>query len=74
MSKYQIRQPLTSPDRLLRLPNVIAITGMSRSELYRRMAAGTFPMPVKLGIRMSAWPAGEVMSWIEAQIIACRAP
>jgi prophage regulatory protein len=55
---------------LLRLPQVKARTGLSRSELYRRMAAGDFPQPVKLGTRASAWPESEVSAWCEARIAA----
>lgn len=55
---------------LLRLPQVQARTGLSRSEIYRRIAADppTFPAPVKLGERASAWPEHEVAAWCEARI------
>lgn len=55
---------------LERLPWVRARTGLSRSEIYRRVAAGTFPAPVKLGERASAWPASEVDRWISERIAA----
>lgn len=57
---------------LLRLPEVIARTGLSRSEIYRRIAANppSFPAPVKLGERASAWPEHEVTAWCEARIAA----
>ena len=53
---------------LLRLPQVRSITGLSRTEIYRRVAAGTFPAPVKLGERASAWSDGEVNAWIAARV------
>ncbi len=56
--------------RLLRLPEVKARTGYSRSEVYRRIAAGDFPAPVKLGDRASAWPEHEVNAWCLARIAA----
>lgn len=56
--------------RLLRLPEVKARTGCSRSEVYRRIAIGTFPAPVKLGDRATAWPEHEVQAWCEARIAA----
>ena len=56
---------------LERLPSVKARTGLSRSEIYRRIAAGTFPAPVKLGERASAWNAAEVDRFI-AGLIAAR--
>ncbi|MCD9126677.1 helix-turn-helix transcriptional regulator [Luteimonas fraxinea] len=43
---------------------VIARTGISRSELYRKIALGQFPAPIKLGQRSSAWIVEEVDSWI----------
>ena len=55
-------------EALLRRPEVEARTGLSRSELYRRIAQGDFPAPVKLGERASAWPAAEVDGWIAARI------
>ena len=59
-----------TPIHLLRLPEVKARTGHSRSEIYRRIAAGDFPAPVKIGERASAWPEHEVSAWCEARIAA----
>ena len=55
---------------LERLPQVKARTGLGRSEIYRRIAAGRFPAPIKLGERASAWSAAEVDSWIAERIAA----
>lgn len=60
-------EPLT----LLRLPEVIRRTALSRTAIYRAIAAGTFPRPVKLTERASAWSAAEVERWI-AERIAMR--
>jgi len=53
---------------LLRLPQVKAQTGLSRSELYRRIAAGSFPSPIKIGERASAWSSVEIERWIIERI------
>jgi prophage regulatory protein len=53
---------------LERLPQVKARTGLSRSEIYRRIAIGDFPAPVKLGQRASAWGKHEVDAWISQRI------
>ncbi|WIG56451.1 MAG: hypothetical protein OJF61_002239 [Rhodanobacteraceae bacterium] len=53
---------------LLRLPQVKASTGLSRSELYRRIAIGTFPAPIKIGERASAWSSIEIECWIAERI------
>lgn len=62
--------PATGALILERLPQVKARTGLGRSEIYRRIAAGNFPAPIKLGERASAWSAAEVDSWITNRIAA----
>jgi prophage regulatory protein len=46
------------------LPAVEARTGLKRSTLYARIAAGTFPKPYKLGLRASGWAEDEVEQWL----------
>jgi prophage regulatory protein len=53
-------------DAILRLPEVIARTGLSRTNVYRRIAAGTFPAPVALGPRAVGWKLSSVIEWIDA--------
>jgi prophage regulatory protein len=48
----------------LRLPKVEALTGLKRSTLYARAAAGSFPKPYKLGLRASGWAEDEVERWL----------
>ena len=52
-------------DRLLRRPEVELATGMKRATLYRDMAVGRFPRPVKIGKRAVAWPQSVIDAWIE---------
>lgn len=54
-----------TPYRLLKLPEVESITGKSRSSIY---GDPTFPRPIKIGPRASAWIESEVTAWIEARI------
>lgn len=51
-------------DRLLRLEEVLGYTGLSRSELYRKIQEGTFPRPVRVGVRAVRWRESEVEGWI----------
>jgi len=37
--------------KILRLPSVIELTGLSRSSIYAQIAHGTFPKQVSLGAR-----------------------
>ena len=52
----------------MRLPVVIARTGLSKSSIYTMVALGSFPRPRKIGARMSAWVDAEVQAWIDARI------
>jgi prophage regulatory protein len=60
----------TDDDALLIFPVVLALTGVGRSSLYKKIADKTFPAPVKLGPRMSRFRAGDVRSWIRRQASA----
>lgn len=52
------------PEIMLRLPDVTQWVGLSRATLYRLIAAGEFPAPVKLSARTSAWPRRAVAAWL----------
>ncbi len=54
--------------RLIRLPEVISTTGLSRSEIYRLEALGRFPKRVPLSERTTTWDADEVQEWVRAKI------
>lgn len=54
--------------RLMRMNEVIRMTGLSRSSIYDRMNAGLFPRSCSLGSRSVAWVESEVMEWVEHQI------
>lgn len=55
---------------LWRLPTVMEKTGLSRSEIYRRIARKAFPAGVRLGARSRAWHAELVLAWIAALPVA----
>lgn len=59
-------------EALLRIAQVIGRTGMNRTGIYRGIKAGTFPRPVKLGPRASAWRRSEIDAWIADRIAAAR--
>jgi prophage regulatory protein len=52
-------------ERLLRLPDVEEKTSLSRSTIYRRIQAGTFPAPLELGPGTVRWRMSDVDAWIE---------
>ncbi len=61
--------PATAPVapnlRFIRLKEVMAICGKSRSSVYDAIKKGDFPAPVKLRCRSSAWIASEVYEWAQ---------
>ncbi|WP_447593597.1 helix-turn-helix transcriptional regulator [Aquipseudomonas campi] len=57
-------------DSLIKLAEVIKLTGLSRTTIYRRVNAETFPTPVKLSDSEArnapiAWSRAEILAWIE---------
>jgi prophage regulatory protein len=58
--------------RLLRLPEVLARTGLSRSGLYEIVAKEGALRPIKLGRRASAWIEQEVTQFIEERVRTSR--
>lgn len=51
----------------LRQPQVLVFVPISRSTLWRRVQAGTFPVPVKLSARVTVWRAEDLRRWIADQ-------
>ena len=56
---------------LLRLPAVVAATGLPKSTLYFYVRAGRFPAPVRIGARAVAWPAAAVWRLAELYLRWC---
>lgn len=58
--------------KLLRLPEVMARTGVSRSWLYLSINRGTFPKQILIGSRAVGWIEEEVEGWIQDRIRCSR--
>ena len=58
--------------KLLRLPKVKSITGLSKSTIYARIAEGTFPKQIPLGPRLVVWVESDIQNWIAEQVSAAR--
>ncbi len=54
-----------APPAFYRLRDVVRITALSRSTIYRRISEGRFPPPVHLGGRASAWSSAVLQQWID---------
>jgi prophage regulatory protein len=62
------------PQLLLRKEQVLAVTGLTNSALYREIEAGRFPRPVQITPGAVAWPASEVEAWANSRPRADRKP
>jgi len=49
--------------QMYRLPEVMKMTGLSRSSIYLRISTNEFPKPVKLGRRAVGWPENAIIAW-----------
>lgn len=59
--------------RILRLPAVMARTGLSRSTIYNYINQSLFPHSVRLGPHSVGWLAHDVDEWIETRVKTSRA-
>lgn len=59
-------------ERLLRLQDVMDITGCKRSKLYDLVARGLFPRPVKVDTCVH-WPESRVRAWVADRIAESEA-
>lgn len=63
--------PATSPapagepiETLLRLRDVMKMTTLGSTTIYRKMDAGEFPRPLNLGGNVVRWKMSDVQRWI----------
>lgn len=62
-------------ERFLRIAEVMARTGLSRSTIYLRIARGRFPRPVPLGSpNVVGFVESEIETWISDTVQAARSP
>jgi prophage regulatory protein len=57
-----------TPDRILRLPTVLSLTGLCRSTLYRKVDAGKFPRQIRIAERCVGWRESAVKDWMRNPI------
>lgn len=61
-----IGHAMPGPGRLLRLREVRHIVRLSRSAVYRRIQAGEFPRPVRIGPKAVRWRTEDIEAWLAA--------
>lgn len=63
---------ISSALTILRRKQVEARIGLSRSTIYERIKAGTFPAPISLGAKSVGWIESEIEAWLSAQVKKSR--
>jgi prophage regulatory protein len=58
--------------RILRINAVKGKVGLANSSIYLMIANGSFPKPIKLGIRSVGWLESEIDEWIKTRIHESR--
>lgn len=61
---------METSNRILRIRDVMAVTGLAKPTIYLHIKQGTFPKQIKLGVRASGWVASEVQTWIAERVSA----
>ena len=54
--------------RILRLPEVKKITGLSRATIYAMINGQKFPRQILLGSRAVGWSENEILQWVEERV------
>lgn len=54
----------TKTTRLLRVRDVMNMTGIKRASIYRYMKKGLFPQGRRIGTTLTAWSEEEILEWI----------
>ena len=55
---------MPEPDKILRMPEVVARTGLSRSTIYRKIKEGTFPGQLRISDHCNSWRASVLERWV----------
>jgi prophage regulatory protein len=65
---YCLPKQLEQTMKILQLKQVIDITGLGRSSIYKYVSQGKFPLPLQLTERRVGWLDSEVKQWIQTRI------
>lgn len=59
-------------ERFITIKAVLDRVALSRTEMYRRLKAGTFPRSVALGPQKVVFLESEIDAWMQAQVEAAQ--
>lgn len=58
---------MSTEKRFLRLPQVMNLTSLSRSSIYRLEANKQFPSRIRLTERATAWRSEDIREWMDSR-------
>ncbi|KIO36322.1 MULTISPECIES: helix-turn-helix transcriptional regulator [Shewanella] len=58
--------------KIIRLPEVKEMVGLSRPSIYKRMAIGDFPPAISLGGRAVGWLQSDIELWLDKRIAVSK--
>ena len=63
----KLNRPVLSigPERVLRIKEVVSLTGLSRTTLWRMERRGEFPARLRLSVGSVGWRYSDIQNWIE---------
>ena len=61
---------MDNPQQVLRFPDVRARVCLSKPTVYRMIARGEFPRPIKLTTRAVAWRVADIDQWLASRAAA----
>ena len=70
-----ISEPTNQPLRILRMPELTMILGISRSSIYEKLNPRSkyydaeFPKPVRLGAASVGWQSVSIEAWIASRSV-----
>jgi prophage regulatory protein len=56
--------------RAIRTEQVMRMTGLWRTTIFRAVKEGRFPKPMKLGERAVGWLESDIRAWLESRRVA----
>jgi prophage regulatory protein len=59
-----------NPIKLLRLPQVMEMTGLRKTKIYELHAEGAFPQRVKITGHSVGWVEAEVQAWLARRVMS----
>ncbi len=66
--EQSVRPGLKPGERFIKIPDVMSMTGMKATSIYRMQSESKFPHSVPLPGGRSAWLESEVLQWMQERV------